>query len=465
MTVRPKHLRFMGGATVFPGGAVASADRDQAWESISELSGSAAAAALGLEDPREALSFYICALRESFEEVGFLPDAAARRAIERSEADDPDRFLRSCTEKRLRLPTSAFVPGGRWVTPLGSSVRFDTRFFLTEAPEDWEADPDPTEVDSARWATASSLLTELASGTALMAPPTIEMLQRLDAFGSVSDALVALSAEGLAGSGNVISVRLSPLVHVVLAPNPGVMTGPGTNTYVVGTGPTVVIDPAVDDPEYLDAVLTAAGEVSEILVTHRHSDHTGGIRAVAEATGAPVRAWGTEDAGGVPVKPLAEGESIIAGAAVLTAMHAPGHASDHVVFFMDGAASLIAGDNILGEGTAVIAPPDGNMGDYMATLERLSELNLDRIYPGHFRPLDGGNAVIHHYISHRRAREASILETLGAEPRSIDEIVSRVYQDTPPHLHPVARYSVLAHLEALEVTSSARREGELWLRF
>lgn len=463
MTVRPKHLRFMGGATVFPGGAVAGPDREEAWESLSELSGDEAAAALGLEDPREALAFYICALRESFEEVGFMPDRRAQETIERSEADEPARFLKKCMDEQLCLPTRALVPGGRWVTPLGSPVRFDTRFFLTEAPEGWEPDPDPREVESARWETASSLLVDLASGNALMAPPTIEMLQRLDAYGTVTDALGALSAEGVGGSGNLISVRLSPLVHVVLAPNPGVMTGPGTNTYVVGSGPTVVIDPAVDDAEYVAAVLAAAGEVSEILVTHRHSDHTGGIRAVAEVTGAPVRAWDDADAGGERVRPLTEGESISAGAAELTTMHAPGHASDHAVFFMEGAASLFAGDNVLGEGTAVIAPPDGNMSDYMTSLERLSRLNVDRIYPGHFRPLDGGNAVIDHLISHRRAREQSILATLGAEPLSVEEIVSRVYQDTPPHLHPVARYSVFAHLEALEEAASARREGDRWL--
>lgn len=463
VTVRPKHLRFMGGATVFPGGAVAPADRDEAWESLSELPGHVAAVALGLEDDREALAFYICALRESFEEVGFMPDRRAQQTVERSEADDPARFLKRCVDEGLRLPTRALVPGGRWVTPLGSPVRFDTRFFLTAVTEGWEPDPDPREVESARWATASSLLTDLASGSVLMAPPTIEMLQRLDAYRTASDALRALSADGVGGSGNLISVRLSPLVHVVLAPNPGVMTGPGTNTYIVGTGPTVLIDPAVDDAKYLAAVLSAAGEVSEILVTHRHSDHTGGIRAVAEATGAPVRAWGDSDAGGVRVVPLTEGESIGAGAAKLTTMHAPGHASDHAVFFMEGAASLFAGDNVLGEGTAVIAPPDGNMSDYMVTLKRLSLLNIDRIYPGHFRPLDGGNAVIDHLISHRRAREQSILAALGAKPLSVEEIVSRVYQDTPPHLHPVARYSVLAHLEALEERASARREGDQWL--
>lgn len=462
-TVRPRHLRFMGGATVFPGGAVAAEDRSESWEDLSDLSGSEAAEALGIEDGREALAFYICALREALEEVGFTPGSATGRRVDRSDADDASRFLEACRDEGVRLPASVLVPGGRWVTPLGSPVRFDTRFFLTEAPAGWEADPDPTEVASARWASPAILLTELAAGELLMAPPTIEMLQRLDAYLTVEDALGSLGKEGLAGSGKVISVRLSPLVHVVLAPNPGVMTGPGTNTYVVGTGPTVVVDPAVDDAEYLQAVMAAAGEVSQILVTHRHSDHTGGIEALHAITGAPVRAWGDEEAGGMGVAALSEGELIEAGSVSLSTMHAPGHASDHVVFFMAGSASLFAGDNVLGEGTAVIAPPDGNMTAYMDTLRRLSKLRIDRIYPGHFRPLDGGNAVIEHYMDHRRAREEAILASLRAGANSVEDIVAAVYQDTPKHLHPVAQFSVLAHLEALEERGSARREGDGWI--
>ena len=462
VTVRPKNLRFMGGATVFPGGGLAPADRFGDWDELSDLSGAEAAVALGLDDPREALAFYVCALRESLEEVGFVPGAPTGQRIDRADADDPSRFLEACRASKVMLAARALVPAGRWVTPLGSPVRFDTRFFLTEAPAGWEADPDPQEVDSARWASPSALLTDLAAGSALMAPPTIEMVQRLDAYRTTDEALSALGTKGLAGSGQVLSVRLSPMVHVVLAPNPGVMTGPGTNTYIVGTGPTVVIDPAVEDAEYLDAILAAAGEVSQILVTHRHSDHVGGIAAFAGATGAPVRAWGHEVAGGVIPDPLSEREVITAGSASLTTMHSPGHASDHAVFFMEGGASLFAGDNVLGEGTAVIAPPDGNMADFMRSLERLSKLDIHRIYPGHFRPLDGGNVVIGELLEHRKARERSILGALGSTPISIEEVVAEVYKDTPAHLHPVARYSALAHLEALEESGSARRDGEKW---
>ena len=182
-------------------------------------------------------------------------------------------------------------------------------------------------------------------------------------------------------------------------------------------------------------------------------------------TGASVRAWGEVEAGGVPVEPLVDGEIIEAGAARLVTMHAPGHASDHVVFLLEGTASLFAGDNVLGEGTAVIAPPDGDMGAYLATLERLRDLDLERLYTGHFRPLDGGRRVIENYLEHRRARERAILEALSQGAGSAEEIVERVYVDVAPELHPIARFSVLAHLEFLQRKGEVGRDGDRWLRY
>jgi glyoxylase-like metal-dependent hydrolase (beta-lactamase superfamily II) len=131
---------------------------------------------------------------------------------------------------------------------------------------------------------------------------------------------------------------------------------------------------------------------------------------------------------------------------------------------LDGTASLFAGDNILGEGTAVIAPPDGNMSDYMDTLLRLSGLHIDRIYTGHFKPLHGGAAIIDGYIAHRRARESAIVHALEAagRPLSVEEIVELVYAEVAPQLHPIARFSVTAHLEMLADLDRVSRSGELW---
>jgi glyoxylase-like metal-dependent hydrolase (beta-lactamase superfamily II)/8-oxo-dGTP pyrophosphatase MutT (NUDIX family) len=455
----------MGGAAVFPGGALSAADLDPRWDEHSALSRRDAAAATNDDDGASALGAYVCALREAFEEVGFLIGSGSIEAIERIEADDAAVFLDSCIEHSVVLATDRLVPAGRWVTPLGSPVRFDTMFFLAAADHGWEPVPDPNEVAGCMWMRPADALAELASGNLMMAPPTVEMLQRLEAYATRAEAFEGLKGQGLKGAGNVLSVRLSPLVHVVLAPNPGLMTGPGTNTYVVNPGEATVIDPAVDDDEYFDAVMEAAGRVERILVTHRHPDHVGGIERLVERTGAQVGAWGTEPAGGVQVHPIDDGEEIRAGRVVLSALHTPGHASDHLCFFLESAASLFSGDNILGEGTAVIAPPDGNMSAFLAGLRRLDALRIDRIYPGHFRPLDGGNEVIRHLIQHRLERESMIVASLADGPLTDEEIVERVYTDTPAQLHPVARYSVRAHLDKLSAEGRVRSEDDRWSIF
>lgn len=405
LTVRPKELRFMGGAIVFPGGAVDAVDADER----------------------------ATALREASEEVGFPPH-------------DPD------------LLTTA----GRWVTPLGAPVRFDTIFFVTRVPEGWEPDPDPAEVADAMWWTPAEALTRLAAGEVIMAPPTVEMLQRLDSFRDVGTAIEHFTASEGIGSASILSMRLSPFVHVVLAPNPGVMTGPGTNTYIFGPGPTFVIDPAVDDEEYLDTVGALAGDVAAILITHRHVDHVGGAVALAARTGAPVRAFGAAPAGDAEVTPIVDGEVLTIGGAELIALHTPGHASDHLCFYLPSSAGLFAGDNVLGEGTAVVAPPDGNMADYMTSLERMRGLGVDRIFTGHFKPLDGGTAVIDGYIAHRFEREAKILSALSLQPAPVDEIVRHAYADTDPGLHAIAAYSARAHLDKLEAEGRAQQADDQW---
>lgn len=462
LTVRPEHLRFMGGAVVFPGGAVATADLDPRWEDGSTRSRSETAAALGLDDPAAALGAFVCALREAYEEVGLLLATGPIERLTRADADDPGRFLERCLELRIVLATDRMVPAGRWVTPLGSPVRFDARFFLAEAPAGWGPAPDEREVAACRWATPAQALAELAAGETIMAPPTIEMLQRLDAHPDVAGALAALGQRATTGSPSLLTTRLSPLVQVVLAPNGGLMTGPGTNTYMVGTGPHVIVDPAVDDPSYLDAVYRAAGEVAAILITHRHPDHIGGVAALHTRTGAPVRAFGEGDAGGVAVAPLHDDEVVAVPGIALRTLHTPGHARDHLCFYLEGAASLFSGDNILGEGTAVIAPPDGDMRAYLGSLERLRALHVDRIYPGHWRALHGGRAVIDTYIAHRHERAAAILNALAEGMAEVEEVVAHVYRDVPEQLHPVARFQVLAHLEMLEESGRVARRGERW---
>lgn len=447
LTIRPKHLRFMGGAAVFPGGAVAEADADPRW-------------AAAVDGPADAAR--ICALREAFEEVGYLAASGPADRITKADADDANVFLAACLSLGVRPNTAALVPGGRWVTPLGSTVRFDTAFFLTRATEGWEPIADPNEVESWEWVTAANALERLSTGDLLMAPPTIEMLQRIAGHASIEEVFDALREDPVDSAGRVLSFRLSPLVHVILAPNPGPMTGPGTNTYVVGSGPTVIIDPAVTDDGYLVELRRVAKDVSQILITHRHPDHVGGARTLAESWDVPVRAFGDADAGGATVTPLEEGELIDVGGARLETLHLPGHAPDHLGFLMQEAASLFAGDVILGEGTAVIAPPEGNMRTYLATLQRLLDFHIDRIYPGHFKPLDGGRAVIEGYIAHRAERREQVLSALAQGASTPEEIVRTVYVDTPAALHPVAVQQVLAMLEMLVEDDVVDFDGSRW---
>ncbi len=460
LTIRPRHLAFMGGAAVFPGGAVSAADRDRRWADASTLSGLDAQTALN-EDSADALGAYVCALRESFEEVGFLLADGPIDRLTRSEVDDPERFRARCSELGLMLRTDLLVPAGRWVTPLGAPVRFDTRFFIAAASRDWEPDPDPSEVETCHWLRPEEALERFASGELLMAPPTVETLQKLSGYAGPDEAVASLRA------GSPIrdsAERLSPLVQRIVAPNPGLMTGPGTNTYVVGSDPSCVIDPAVADRDYLERIGEASGRIGCILVTHRHPDHVGGIAALLERDDVPVHAFGSEPAGGCPVRPLEDGSVVEVEGAQLRALHTPGHASDHLCFFLEGAASLFAGDNVLGQGTAVIAPPDGNMRDYLTSLKRLQNRHISRIYPGHFDPLDGGNAVLEYYLSHRRERHAAILEAVGEGAETIESVVKRVYKDTPLPLHPVAARQVQAHLDMLRDDGEVFCAGNRWFR-
>ena len=455
-------MRFMGGAAVFPGGAVSGPDLDDRWEQACTTTRARAATALGLGDDHLALGLHVCALREAFEEVGFLIGTGPLEALDRSAARSGVRWLETCLEHGVRLQTDSLVPAGRWVTPMPSPVRFDARFFLAAAPPNWQSDPDPDEIDQSMWMTPTAALGAVAAGSLSMAPPTVQVLQALAGHATVHAALAAFQDRTVSPDGALVSTGLGPHVHVVVAPNPGLLTGPGTNTYVIGSEPSIVIDPAMEEEEYLAAVLAAAGpEVAAIVVTHRHPDHVGGAAELTARTGAPVRAFGDDTAGGVEVSRVHDGEVITAGPLRLTALHTPGHSSDHVCLMMG--SSLFSGDNILGEGTAVIASPDGNMRAYLDSLERMKALAPERIFPGHFRPLDRGVEVIDGYIRHRREREQEILSLLRNRGRSPEEIVAAVYEDTPAALHPIALLSVRAHLEMAAAEGKVKESAGSWV--
>jgi glyoxylase-like metal-dependent hydrolase (beta-lactamase superfamily II) len=232
----------------------------------------------------------------------------------------------------------------------------------------------------------------------------------------------------------------------VLAPNPGPLTLEGTNTWVVGSNPSLVIDPGPEDRGHLEEVRRTAREVAAILLTHRHPDHAPGAAQLAAAVGAPVLAFGPEPG----EEPIRAGQVIEGGGVRLTAVHAPGHTEDHVVFHDEPFGAMFTGDLVLGRGTSVVDPPEGDMRTYLRSLERLLDLVPRALYPGHGPTVWDAVAKLREYVEHRRSRERQVLEGLREMPRTPEELVPGIYADYPPELHVAAARSVLAHLLKLE---------------
>lgn len=249
-----------------------------------------------------------------------------------------------------------------------------------------------------------------------------------------------------------VASALTPLVRRVLAPNPGMMTGPGTNTYLVGIDEIAVIDPGPDDQGHLDAVAACGGDrIRWILCTHTHLDHSPGAKGLKKRTGAEIRGYESRD--GLEVdSPLADGDTLEGTEFRLTAVHTPGHASNHLCFLLTNERLLFSGDHVMDGSTVVISPPDGDMTEYLASLGRLQELRprLRAIAPGHGRLIEDPAARLDDYVSHRLEREAQVLDALGAAGQATPaELVEAIYTDVAQELHPVAARSVWAHLRKL----------------
>jgi glyoxylase-like metal-dependent hydrolase (beta-lactamase superfamily II) len=275
-----------------------------------------------------------------------------------------------------------------------------------------------------------------------------------------------------------------PMLRRVLAPNPGPLTGEGTNTWILGQGTGVaVIDPGPDDARHLAALLgaLAPGEgVGAIVVTHAHRDHSAGAAALAAATGAPVHAFGGamsgrngaqeargvaagagdegRDEGFAPDLRLADGDQIAGPGWRLIARHTPGHMGGHLC--LDAGEVLFSGDHVMGWSTTVVAPPDGCMGDYMASLRELAGGGWRRMLPGHGLAVEDWRGRVAGLIAHREGREAAILAALAAGgAMGATALAGRVYAGLAPALLPAAARNVLAHLLDLEARGAVAAQA------
>lgn len=511
------------GAAVFPGGVLDPRDRDAHGHCLGPDDASVSRL-LGVAEG--GLDYLIAAVRESFEEVGLLLadrpfDAAAvhpwRDRLQAGQAS----MSEFCAAHGLRLDLRGLAYLSHWLTPPGLPKRFDTRFFAALAPPGQDALADYGEAQELMWLTPRAAL-EAARGLKLL-PVTRTTLTDLARHARATDAWAAAQeprrigltmprlghvASGARivlpgelpyaeiarldpqGRGDVscdivagVPVRLSPCVVRVSAPNPGAMTGPGTNSYLVGAPAPAgdeagtewtVIDPGPQSAAHTLALLACAqqlgGRIVRILVTHTHKDHSPGALALAQATGAPVLGrhalhpqW--QDESFNPARELQHGERLLLGpGCTLRVVHTPGHASNHLCYLLEEERTLFTGDHVMQGSTVVINPPDGDMAAYLRALEGLLAEDLEWLAPGHGFLVAEPHAVLRALIAHRLRREAKVRAALTAlaalTPAGMPALLARVYDDVPVALHAMARRSLLAHLLKLQADGVARCKAD-----
>jgi recombination protein RecT len=512
MTRRSMAASFAPGAYVFPGGVVDAADSSAAARAVSR-------ARPDQDDLQQ--SFATAAVREAFEELGVLlawlkstdvpcpPDVA--RTLDRSPHGD---FFSRIGAAGLDLAVDSAYWLSHWMTDRDLPKRFDVRFFVAPMPADQHADADETEQFEPAWIVPEEGLARHERGEFNIIFPTIRTLRQLRRFSRVEQVLDACRSQpktyfscprgGFLGGkverytedempygeleltapdGQIVhtldwqserAVRLLANVQRLTAPNPGVMTGPGTNTYLIGEPGSgfIVIDPGPADPVHIDRIAAVVGdELRAIVCTHSHPDHSPGVPLLKEACGDEVPVYGLPSGPNArahssftPEHVLEDGALLKVGDSTLRAVHTPGHAANHLCLVLEQDRLLLSGDHVLNGSTTVVDPPDGNMKAYLDSLRRLAGEPVDYILPAHGHVLGPAIDAIERLIAHRLAREAKVaaaLERAGAG--SLEELVPLAYDDVRPQLFPVAMRSLLAHLEKLETDGRASRSGSRWL--
>jgi glyoxylase-like metal-dependent hydrolase (beta-lactamase superfamily II)/8-oxo-dGTP pyrophosphatase MutT (NUDIX family) len=503
---RAQAAALFGGAYVFPGGALDAEDAGSAsLARVTGLTDAAASARLGIA--AGGLAHWMAAARECFEEAGILiaqdsrgaPPGDARLAaigLQRDAINQGASFAALLAAHELFVPGDAIVYLDHWITPPVRPRRYDTRFFIARAPHGQEGSHDNAETTHSVWLPPREALRQADRKEIEMAFATRAIVADLLPFATVDEALAAARAktvietsrpavaqgsrgeqifrpgdapyheihwvdpgETMQASYEIVPgvpCRLDSLVTRITAPNPGMMTGPGTNTYLVGTDALAVIDPGPLIDAHVDAILAAgAGRIRWIVCTHTHRDHSPAAAAIKAATGAtlvgyPPPAGSTQDATFAPDMQPRHGELLELGDVALRVLHTPGHASNHLCYLVESTRMLFTGDHVMQGSTVVINPPDGDMGAYLRSLEALLGLDVAIIAPGHGYLIGAPRREMYRLIAHRLQREAKVLAAVEQHgPATVDALVPAVYADVLPKLWPAAGRSLLAHLQKL----------------
>ena len=508
---------FLPGYFVFPGGAVDTGEtrgRDHAaGPEDAEISQIMSLSEGGAD-------YMLAAVRECFEEAGILlaldehgqPVDAAHPVHQDRQAlfDGTVSLAELCRRHRLTIPLDRLAYLSHWITPPGPPRRFDTRFFVAAAPDGQPASHDGVETIDHLWIEPARALEEHRQGQRLLGLPTIRTLRILAGFDSTEallryahanppepyptetwpalrkgkpvllepgnpgyDEAVKLDPEAEGSTRAEIipgePVEIAAGVIRLTAPNPGLMTGPGTNTYLLGHRRFTVLDPGPDRPDHIERILAlTGGAIDRVLVTHTHLDHSPGAATLKARTGCRIYGWPApagagQDARFAPDEQPGHEELIDTDAGVLKVLHTPGHASNHLCYLLLDQELLFAGDHIMQGSTVVINPPDGNMKAYIESLYELLEEPIRFIAPAHGFLMAHPEAVIDYLITHRLSREHKVVRALETRsPASLKELTALAYDDVPAALHGLAARSALAHLRKLVEDGRAVQSGDQW---
>ena len=451
-------------------------------------------------------------MRECFEEAGLLyayeGETLARFDSPARDAGDFGAFVSS---RRLRLAADRLAYLSHWITQAGRPRRYDTRFFIAAAPEHQRPMHDGREAVGHDWMAPRDALERHARGEIQLLFPTIKTLETLARFGRVADAMdyarsprpmpamAPRTAVGRQGPKLLVPgdyayaevgkldpegqgtasyeivpgtiVQIAPRIRRLTAPNPGAMTGPGTNTYLLGDAESgiAVIDPGPMIDSHIEAILASAGgPIRWMLCTHSHVDHSPAAAPLKARTGATVLGMRAkyperQDPTFVPDRELAHGDRLELAGFRLRVLHTPGHASNQLCFLEEGERLLFTGDHLMQGSTVVINPPDGDMATYLASLRLLLAEELDYIAPGHGFLMGRPHEMVERVLVHRRERENKVIAQLAEHgPATIEALLPHVYEDVPLRMHPVASRSLLAHLLKLRDEGRATEVSGAW---